>query len=338
MRRFSAYVFPFVLLGLPGAACSQTELAKEPAEKESVLAVVNGVSITAADLDIEGKLLQLRQQEYELRRGGLEEAIEARLLEQEAGQRGVSVEALLDEEVNSKVADPTDVEVETFYERRKSRIRRPLEDVREQVKDVLKQANAQQVRDRFVAGLREKGEVETYLDPPRLPVDLSEAPLRGPADAPVTIVEFSDFQCPFCKKVQPVLNQLADKYGDQIRWSFKDLPLTGIHPGALRAAEASRCAGDQGKFWEYRSGLFDAGRVTNDLHPKLGESLGLDMESFQSCLASEKYREAVQADGAEAEKLGITGTPAFLVNGILLPGARPFEAFIEIIDRELQRR
>ncbi len=332
MRRLSTSFVCFALLGLPATACSQNTSA----DKQPALAVVDGVPITDEELDIQGKLVQIRQQEYELRREALDQAIEKRLLEAEAKRRNVGLDELLQAEVRSKVAEPTDLEVETFYERQKSRIRRPLEDVRAQVVEVLKEDKARRIRDGLVANLRAKSSVEMYLDPPRLPVDLSQAPLRGPADAPVTIVEFSDFQCPFCKKVQPVLQQLSETYGDQLRWSFKDLPLNNIHPEAQRAAEASRCAGEQGKFWEYRAGLFEAPRVTQDLHQRLGESLGLDLDSFQECLASEKYRQLVEGDSEEATRLGITGTPAFLVNGILISGARPLEAFTEIIDRELQ--
>ncbi len=116
---------------------------------------------------------------------------------------------------------------------------------------------------------------------------------------------------------------------------YKDLPLTKIHPDAVGAAEAARCAGDQGKFWEYRDALFAESRVTKQVHPKIVEALGLDAVAFEECVSSQKYNQAVQADGAEARSLGISGTPAFVVNGILLSGAQPKEAFARIIDAEL---
>ena len=160
--------------------------------------------------------------------------------------------------------------------------------------------------------------------------------LRGPADAPVTVVEFSDFQCPFCKRMQSTISELRQKYPDNVNWRFKDLPLVSIHSGAQYAAEASRCAGEQDKFWEYRDALFNEARVTDEIHPGLAEKLGLDKTAFEACLTSRKYKEAVEADSEEAQSLGITGTPAFIVNGILISGAQPIEEFIRIINSELK--
>ena len=151
----------------------------------------------------------------------------------------------------------------------------------------------------------------------------------------MTLVEFSDFQCPFCKRVQPTLESLFEEYEGKISWVYKDLPLTSIHPDAVGAAEAARCAGDQGKFWEYRDALFAENRVTKQVHPKIVEALELDKAAFDECVSSQKYNEAVTADGAEAQSLGISGTPAFIVNGILLTGAQPKKAFVRLIDAEL---
>jgi len=162
-------------------------------------------------------------------------------------------------------------------------------------------------------------------------------PVQGDASAPVEIVMFGDFQCPSCKRFETdVLPQLRNLYVDQgkVRFVWRNFEHYGDE--SVAAATGAHCAGEQGKFWEYRAGLFEAPRVTEDLHQQLGESLGLDLESFQECLASEKYRQAVEGDSEEAARLGITGTPAFLVNGILISGARPLDAFSGIIDRELQ--
>jgi protein-disulfide isomerase len=268
----------------------------------------------------------------------LQNAIAERLLEAEAARRGVPLAGLIEQEIQSKVADPTDQEIVAFYEQQKQRIRRPLEDVRPQVAEALKSIKAGMVQDEFVAALREKSDVEVRLEPLRVPVELTNAPQRGPADAPVTIVEFSDFQCPFCKRAQPIIQQLRERYPTQVSWRFKDLPLNSIHPAAQAAAEAARCAGDQGKFWEYRDALFDAEQITENMHQGVAESLGLDSAPFLECLESSKYAEAVQADSLEAQKLGISGTPTFVVNGIVLAGAQPFEEFTRVIDDELRRK
>ena len=318
-------------------ACSQTPPAAPTADPK-VLAVVGGKPITEDDLNIRGELLQLEQQRYQITSRALENAIAERLLEAEAARRGVTLEALLDSEVQSKVEAPSDQEVEAFYERQKERIRRPLADVRPQVAEALQSLKAGQLQDELVASLRENSDVELRLEPLRVPVELTNTPVRGPADAPVTIVEFSDFQCPFCKQIQPVIQQLRQRYPAQVSWRFKDLPLISIHPGAQSAAEAARCAGEQGKFWEYRDALFKADRITLDMHKGVAESLSLDSEPFLSCLQSEKYRDAVQTDSKEAQDLGISGTPTFVINGIVLSGAQPLEAFTRVIEGELRRK
>lgn len=320
-----------LLLGLAAlGAAAAAESAGDP------LAVVNGAPIYASHLKPDGELLELERKIYELRRQALESAIADRLLRGEAQRRGVSLQALLDAEVNFHVDDVSAAEIEAFYAQQKERIRRPLKDVREQIAVLLKDSRYQAVRQAYVEKLRTAADVRIALDPPRLPVDLSRAPLRGPENAPVTIVEFSDFQCSFCRRVQPTLAALQERYGDKIRWSFKDLPLVSIHPAAQKAAEAARCAGEQGKFWQYREALFQNTALSDDLHDRLSAKLKLDGQAFQTCLDSGKFKPLVDADAAEAQAFGIGGTPAFMINGILLSGAQPLDVFAAVIDRELE--
>lgn len=337
MRNIPAALFLTLVVGGWFPACSQVPPAA-PGPDPKVLAMVGGKPITADDLNIRGELLQLEQQRYEITSRALENAIAERLLEAEAARRGVPLEALLESEVHSKVGEPSVQEVETFYERQKERIRRPLAEVRLQVAEALKSIQAGQLQDELVASLREKSDVEVRLEPLRVPIELTQAPLRGPADAPVTIVEFSDFQCPFCKQIQPIIQELRQRYAKQVNWRFKDLPLISIHPGAQSAAEAARCAGEQGKFWEYRDALFQADQISVEMHKGVAESLGLDSEPFLACLQSAKFREAVQADSKEAQDLGIGGTPTFVINGIVLSGAQPLEEFTRVIESELRKK
>jgi protein-disulfide isomerase len=337
MRSFALTVCLTLVLSGWFPACSQAPSAAT-APDPKVLAVVGGKPITEDDLDIRGELLQLEQQRYDITSRALENAIAQKLLEEEAARRGVTLETLLESEVQSKVAEPTDQEVEAFYQQQKERIRKPFEDIRSQLAGALKTLKAGKLQDEFVASLREKSDVEVRLEPLRVPVDLSHAPLRGPADAPVTIVEFSDFQCPFCRRIQPVIQELRRRYAKEVNWRFKDLPLISIHPGAQSAAEAARCAGEQGKFWEYRDALFKASQISQDMHKGVAESLGIDSKPFMTCLQSEKYRDAVQADSKEAQELGIGGTPTFVINGIVLAGAQPLEEFTRVVDSELRRK
>jgi protein-disulfide isomerase len=341
MRNLPVALCLTVLLGGWMPACSQapSETAQaQPKGGSQPLVVVDGKAITEEDLGISGELLQLDQQRYDITNQALQNAIAERLLEAEAERRGVPLAALLDEEIRSKVEDPTDQEVVAFYEQQKQRIRRPLEDVRPQVAEALKSIKAGMLQDEFVAALREKSDVEVRLEPLRVSVELTNAPQRGPADAPVTIVEFSDFQCPFCKRAQSIIQQVRERYPTQVNWRFKDLPLNSIHPAAQAAAEAARCAGEQDKFWEYRDALFEAEQITENMHKGVAESVGLDSAPFFACLESNKYSEAVQADSLEAQKLGIGGTPTFVVNGIVMAGAQPVEEFSRVIEEELRRK
>ena len=164
------------------------------------------------------------------------------------------------------------------------------------------------------------------------------APSKGAEKARIKIVKFEDFECPFCRTVQPTLAALLKKYDGKVRLVHKDFPLEAIHPQAQLAAEGARCAGDQRKFWEYHDTLYSKA-------PKLGSAdlkayakeIGLDTASFDQCLESGKHKRAVQKDLAEGDKLGLTGTPSFFINGREVSGAQPLEAFAAIIDEELAR-
>jgi protein-disulfide isomerase len=154
----------------------------------------------------------------------------------------------------------------------------------------------------------------------------------------VTLVEFSDFQCPFCRQLSPTLKRLSETYGNRIRIVWKDFPLTQIHPEAFKAAEAGRCALEQGKFWEYHDVLFNNQQA---LHPeslkKYAVGLGMDGQKFDGCLDSSKYNDVVQQQMGVGNGLGVNSTPATFVNGRLVMGAQPYEAFTAIIDEELER-
>ena len=325
-----------VLLGT-GCSKPQTVVVAAADSPNKVVALLDGEPITDEDLDIKSELMKLEQEAYQVRQDALDRVVAMRLLEKEASKNGMEVGELLEAVVDSKIPEPNPAEVRAYYERRKSRLRKPFEEVQEQVEAMIRNTNLQRARNDYVARLRRGAELEVRIAPPRLSVNIENAHGRGPEDAPVTLVEFSDFQCPFCKRVQPTLEELFEEYDGKLRWVFKDLPLTRIHPGAVRAAEAARCAGEQDKFWEYRDALFALRRVTDDVYPGVAKSLELDYEAWETCVDSGKYVAAVEADGAEAAGLGISGTPAFLVNGILISGAWPKESFTRVIEAELSR-
>jgi protein-disulfide isomerase len=317
-------------------------LAAEPTVTEP-LAEVNGETITTKDLEsrLGAKLAKLEEQIYDLKRQELDSLIAQKLLEQEAAKRKISVAALLDAEVTAKVPLVTETEIDAFYQANKARIRGDDADTRQKIRAFLQQQKLTAQRALFVESLRSHSKVVVRLQPPpviRVEVSIKGAPVRGPADAPVTLVEFSDFECPFCTQAHPTLKQILERYPGKVRLAYRDFPLDSIHPQARRAAEAARCAHDQGKFWEYHDVLFAQSPklATEDLR-RYAEQVGLDITKFDSCVAGGTHKAAVQRDLDEGHRLGITGTPAFFVNGRPLSGAQPLEAFARVIDDELTR-
>jgi len=246
---------------------------------------------------------------------------------------------LLDAEVTAKVGIVTEKEIEDFYQANKARMRGDEADLRQKIRAFLQQQKLSARREAFVESLRSEGRVVVRLQPPaaiRVQVSTEDAPVRGAADAPVTIVEFSDFECPFCKQAHPTLKQLLERYPGKVRLAYRDFPLDSIHPQARRAAEAARCAQDQGKFWEYHDVLFTQSPqlALEDLRRYAGQ-VGLDVTTFDGCLAAGVHKATVQRDLDEGNRLAITGTPAFFINGRTLSGAQPLDAFTRLIDQEL---
>ena len=194
------------------------------------------------------------------------------------------------------------------------------------------------VRDEFFAALEVRFAVEYHLDPLRFDVAADGFAARGAPDAAVTIVEFSDFECPFCVRVQPTLERVLQEYAGRLRLVYRHFPLTSIHPRAWKAAEASLCAGEQDRFWEMHDLMFAEQHAVSvpDLKDK-ARRLGLSGAEFDGCLDSGRHYEAVRSDILAGTAAGVSGTPAFLVNGRFLSGAVPFEHFAALIDDELAR-
>jgi len=174
------------------------------------------------------------------------------------------------------------------------------------------------------------------LQPPSVDVTYDPARVKGDPKAPVTIVEFSDFQCPFCKQSEATLHNLLTSRAGTVKLAYMDFPLREIHPRAQKAAEASRCAGEQGKFWEYHDALYaDQSKLEDADLINRARTLNLDEKVFRSCLDSGKFKSSIDADIAQGQKLGVAGTPGFFVNGVFLSGAQPQAEFEKIIDTQL---
>jgi protein-disulfide isomerase len=322
-----------VILGLPLPAQAAGD----------TLAEVDGAPITSDEVEkpLVGQLSKLEDQIYNLKRQRIEALINEKLLEKEAAKRKLTVPALLDAEVTSRVGLVTEQEIEKFYQENKAQLKGEESTLREQIRGSLQNQKLAAKREEFLKSLRSQAKVVVNLKPPpvmRVAVSLDGAPSKGSAKALVTIVEFSDFHCPFCRRVIPTLAQLESRYGDKIKLVFRDFPIESLHPGATQAHVAARCANEQGKFWAYHDKLFAAPTKSSpELFKELAKDVGLDGKPFEACLNSKKYQAAIQEDIAEGNRVGVTGTPAFFINGRLVSGAQPLDAFARIIDDELAR-
>ncbi len=310
-------------------------------QEAPIIAEIDGQPISVAEFEkTAGKeLFRQRESLYRLQRQKLDEYIGALLLTNEAKRRGVSVATLLEEEVSSKVLTVSDDDVSAFYIRHKDYISGDLEKVKKEIGEHLHQQKLQSQRTLYLDSLKSKAKVVTHLTAPpvfRATISAVGAPMKGASNAPVTIVKFEDFECPFCKKAQPILTEILSRYKGKLRVVHKDLPLESIHAKARHAAEAARCAGDESKYWEYHDRLYAASPAVAIADLKTyAKELGLNQELFDTCLSSGKYKALVQKDLNDGAALGLTGTPAFFINGREITGAQPLEMFTAIIDEEL---
>ena len=227
------------------------------------VAIVAGQAIYQRDLDdlVESQMLSLRNQEYQIKSRGLEDLIRQRLVEAEAKKQGLTTEELYAKEVDSRIATPSDGEVAAYYLGLKSQIKAPLQDIKMQLQANLKAIEVRQARQDYADSLRSKGDVAVLLMQPRVEVAVDRGRLRGDPNALVTIVEFADYQCPYCKQTETTLNNLLRKYPGQVKLAFRDFPLASIHPYAEEAAEAARCAGKRKILGVPRRAVCESGQV-----------------------------------------------------------------------------
>ncbi len=308
-----------------------------------LLATIGSQPITMADVrqragdELDEMQARYERARYNLVQTTLNQIVQERALQAEAGRQHKTVDELVADEIGEAV-EPSDSEIGAWYKANPSRTGgRALEQIRPQIADFLRSER----RKAALAQLNERAtgadSVKILLPPYRLVLDNARAPARGPADAAVTLVEFSDFQCPFCGRFFPTLKQIERTYGDKIRIVYRQYPLTSLHPNAFKAAEASLCANDQGKFWEMHDEMFqDQSRLAVRNLKASAARLGLDQQEFNACMDTGRHTEQVQDDLAAGGRAGVTGTPALFVNGVPIDGgAVPYEVVAKAIDLAL---
>jgi protein-disulfide isomerase len=306
----------------------------------AILARVGDYEISRQEVEeiAPDQFIQAKQQLHDITQRALDQAIDAKLVDLEAEKEGLDSQGLVIREVLSKLDEPSEEQIDSVYNVYREQLNNaPRDSVAPQIVDFLQRQQRSVSMQIYLAQLRARYDVRNYLEPARIEVE-AIGPSKGPEDAPVTLVEFSDFECPFCVRVLPTLAQVRETYGDQVRIVYRQFPLNAIHPNAQLSAEASLCAHAQGKFWEMHDAIFEArGKADADDLKEMATDLGLDPEVFGGCLDSREFQGQVAADLEAGRQAGVTGTPALFINGRFLSGAQPFNVVSRVIDDELTR-
>ena len=287
-------------------------------DRAQVLATVNGESITSVDVEdsLKPLIFEVEEQVYNLRKNELDLTINDTLLVQEAQKRKVTTNALLDAEVKAKPI--TEEQARMFYEQNKERVSGDFEQTKDSITSYLQQTELRLAERAFVDKLRAAASVEVFLRAPESPVfriSTNDQPSLGNAEAPVTIVAFTDYQCPSCAAMHPALERLVKENPGKVRLVARDFPLTQ-HAEAFKAAEAAEAAREQGKYWEYVQVIMrNQSSLGVDNLKSYATELGLDRNRFDTALDSGKFAELVQRDVDDGNKLGVRGTPALFING-----------------------
>lgn len=306
---------------------------------ETTLATLNGEEITETEvMKIASKnMMKVLSQMYDIKRGAIESIIDDRLLNAEAKKRGTTVDKLVNQ-VKDKASEPTVEEAKTIYAMQKQKFNnKPYEEIEKQLLSDLRLQKRQIALNDFLDKLRESATIAINLERPRSEVSVDDDPFIGKKDAPVTLIEFSDFQCPYCKRARPTIDKILSVYKDQVRYVFRDFPL-GFHKNAKLLAGAANCAIDQNKYWEFNRAIWESTSTPNkEKLDEIAKGLNLNLADFDKCLESNKYNAEMDKDQRDGAVAGVTGTPAYFINGMFISGAQPFENFKQLIDEELKK-
>ncbi|HME06743.1 MAG TPA: DsbA family protein [Bryobacteraceae bacterium] len=302
---------------------------------DAPLVAIDGNKLTLADLERmhPSALFHARNTFYEGQKKVVLSFVDDYLLQREAQKENLTVEQLLDRHVNSTIAkDPSEEALRVYYEGVDTT--EPYEKVREQIVGHLREVRIAKAKAAYMASLRQNAKIELLISPPRAEVAVKEIPVRGDAHAPVTIVEYADYECPYCQVAEPILQKVLAENQGKVDLIYKDVPLP-MHAHAQKASEAALCAGDQGKFWEYHDHLYATKQFELQQLKAGARQLKLDGESFDKCLDAGDHAEKVKGTLKEGQQFGLEGTPSFFVNGRFVSGNLSAEDWRKMIDAEV---
>jgi protein-disulfide isomerase len=313
------------LASVDGVAITETQVLKESSD-----------DLDSLDLQMLRSKATFERNKHDILERSLNRLVEEKLLKAEAAKRGITETELVGKEITELVKEPTNEQIDAFYEENKDKIRKPKEQVTDKIRQYLKKDQESDIREAFLKKLEKEHRVTRSLKPLRFEVNAPGRPSKGPAAAPVVLVLFSDFQCPYCRDFNLTIEDALKKYGDKVRLVFRQFPLTSIHANAQRAAKASLCAAAQNHFWEMHDLLFQNQNSLKEEDIKSrAKDLNLDINAFNSCLDSARINTMIQDDIRAGTMAGADGTPTLFINGRYLGGAHSDEEITAIIDEEL---
>jgi len=305
------------------------------AAEAPALLIVDGVKISAAQIEQKQgpSLFQARNSYFQAERKAVEEYVDVYLVEREAAKLHMTVDEMYEKVVYKGMPGaPSDEALRFYFEGIDTK--EPFEKLRQQIIDHIQELRKQKLRVAFLNNLKSTAKVNYNLSVPRAEISLNNTPARGAANAKVAVVEYADFECPYCQQIQPALERLEKEYGDRISFHYKDTPLP-MHTHAQKAAEAAHCADAQGKYWEYHDTLYKTKALDVDQLKEHARSLKLDAAKFDACLDSNSQAALVKAQLDEGLGLKIEGTPSFFINGRFYAGNLSFDELKQVVEEEL---
>lgn len=331
-------------LGLDRPAEAASPEREAASSEGKVAVVIEGDPISVAELDafmqqrfLEDLMRQSEEEIFEARERGIQELLQQHVVEREARARDLAADELF-EQITASAQEPTKEEIASWYQENQGRLRgATLAQVGSRIGQFLLEQRRREAWQAFIEPRLDALSYELVLTRPRKQIEATRL-VRGPVDAPVTLMVFSDYQCPFCIRSEPVLAEVLSRFPEKLRLVHRHFPLENVHPFARPASEAAMCADEQGKFWAYHDAIFArGGRLEEAAFGELADELGLDREAFDTCVEQRRYAAFVEQDIRAGEAAGVTGTPAFFVNGIPLKGARDADELSKIVESELER-
>jgi protein-disulfide isomerase len=322
--------------------------AAEVARATTPVAKVGSTVLTEEDMkkDLGMSLYEAENSLFQVKKNWVDQKVKSVLFDQAAKEAGLSRQAWQAKEIDAKLTPPTQQEIDQWAPRFGVQgSTTPPSDAnyaktKEQARLYLVGQKRGMLENSLFQQLVQKNPVELLFAKPETPhIEVtysSEDPMIGPKTAPITIIEFTDFQCPYCKRSQDTLKQVETTYGDKVKVIERQYPLP-FHNRAKPAAEAALCAKEQGKFWEMHDKLFPSQSLEDADIQRFAKEVGLKEKKFNQCLADHKYAARIETDIADGQRFGVRGTPHFFINGRPISGAQPFEAFKTAIDEELAK-